>query len=90
MPRRYYSYPERHQWLHVLSTAGASVLALGLLLVVAYLGVACFRGERAGPNPWGSAAPEWRVPSPPPTHNFVEPPAADDPYDYDGREPHHG
>jgi cytochrome c oxidase subunit 1 len=89
MPRRYYSYPEQYQWLHVLSTAGASVLALGLIIVVVYLTVACFRGPRVGANPWGSAAPEWHVPSPPPTHNFIEPPAARDPYGYDGREPTH-
>jgi cytochrome c oxidase subunit 1 len=83
MPRRYYAYPEHYQWLHVLSTAGASVLALGLILVVIYLVVACARGHRVGANPWGSASPEWHVPSPPPTHNFIGPPAARDPYGYE-------
>jgi cytochrome c oxidase subunit 1 len=90
MPRRYYSYPEEYQWLHVLSTAGASVLALGLILVLVYLAVACFKGRPAGANPWGSSAPEWQVPSPPPTHNFIEAPnPLHDPYDYNGREPRH-
>jgi cytochrome c oxidase subunit 1 len=83
MPRRYYSYPEHYQWLHVLSTAGASVLALGLILVVVYLVVAVFRGKRVGPNPWGSASPEWRVPSPPPTHNFESEVDTRGPYDYE-------
>jgi len=31
MPRRYYSYPAQFQWLHVLSTAGASILTGGLV-----------------------------------------------------------
>jgi cytochrome c oxidase subunit 1 len=74
MPRRYYAYPPEYQWLNVLSTAGASVLALGLLVTVAYLAVACVRGPRAGANPWQSRGFEWRVPSPPPEHNFVEAP----------------
>jgi cytochrome c oxidase subunit 1 len=87
MPRRYYAYPERYQWLHVLSTAGASVLALGLILVVVYLTAAFVRGARAPANPWGSAAPEWQIPSPPPTHNFVTPPdPRHDPYEYNGKE----
>jgi cytochrome c oxidase subunit 1 len=91
MPRRYYTYPERFQWLHVLSTAGASVLALGLIITVVYLAVACVRGPRAGANPWGSSCPEWLVPSPPPTHNFLVPPdPAHDPYDYNGKERDHG
>jgi cytochrome c oxidase subunit 1 len=89
MPRRYYTYPEQYQWLHVLSTAGASVLAIGLILVLVYLAVALVRGPKATANPWGSSCPEWHVPSPPPTHNFIEPPNPEhDPYDYDGREHH--
>ena len=74
MPRRYYSYPDRFQWLNVLSTAGASVLALGMILTVGYLAAAIFRGDRTGANPWRSRCFEWRVPSPPPKHNFAEPP----------------
>ena len=89
MPRRYYTYPERYQWLNVLSTAGASVLALGLIIVLLYLAVACFRGPRAPANPWGSAAPEWQIPSPPPVHNFlVAPDPRRGPYDYDVPEQH--
>ena len=87
MPRRYYSYPDRYQWLNVMSTAGASILALGLVLTVAYLAVACVRGRRVGANPWGSMSPEWRVPSPPPKHNYLAPPDPRiGPYDYDGRD----
>src|SRR6185369_471201 len=31
MPRRYFLYPDQYQWLPVASTAGATILALGLL-----------------------------------------------------------
>ena len=83
MPRRYYSYPERFQWLNVMSTAGASILALGLLLTLVYLIVAASRGPRATHNPWGSRTYEWWTQSPPTTHNFDHPPVVKrGPYDY--------
>ena len=37
MPRRYHAYPAEFQVLNVMSTAGASVLALGYLLPAIYL-----------------------------------------------------
>jgi cytochrome c oxidase subunit 1 len=83
MPRRYHNYPEAMQPLHVLSTAGAYVLSLGLLTTLGYLAWAVRRGERVGENPWGSASYEWRTASPPPPHNFEGPPPFErDPYDY--------
>ncbi len=36
MPRRYHAYPEEFQVYHVLSTAGASVLAVGYLIPAVY------------------------------------------------------
>jgi cytochrome c oxidase subunit 1 len=74
MPRRYATYPERYQWLHVLSSAGAGLLALGMTTTLGYLVVAFFRGKRSGDNPWSSLGFEWRTPSPPPAENFDEPP----------------
>ena len=54
-----------------------------MLLTLAYLVVALFRGPRAPANPWDSRSYEWYTPSPPPTHNFArEPVFALDPYDY--------
>jgi cytochrome c oxidase subunit 1 len=83
MPRRYYSYPAQYQWLNVLSTAGASILTAGLLLTVIYLAVALVRGPLASNNPWKGRSYEWTTSSPPPKHNFHEPPQmARGPYDY--------
>jgi cytochrome c oxidase subunit I len=83
MPRRYYSYPAQYQWLNVLSTAGASILTAGLLLTVIYLAVALVRGPIASNNPWKGRSYEWTTSSPPPKHNFHEPPQmARGPYDY--------
>ncbi|HWN70401.1 MAG TPA: cbb3-type cytochrome c oxidase subunit I [Haliangium sp.] len=83
MPRRYYTYPEQYQWLNVLSTGGASILALGLALTVVYLALALWRGPRAEQSPWGSRCYEWLSPTPPPKHNFIEQPAFErGPYEY--------
>ena len=59
MPRRYYIYPERYQALNVASTAGASLLAFGFLIIAIYLIYALVRGQIAGDNPWGSRGYEW-------------------------------
>jgi cytochrome c oxidase subunit 1 len=71
MPRRYHVYgPELQVW-NVLSSAGASILALAYVLPLFYLGWSLFWGRRAGPNPWNATGLEWQTPSPPPTHNFI-------------------
>jgi cytochrome c oxidase subunit 1 len=70
MPRRYFSYPERFWPLNVASTAGASVLAIGLFLVLVYVLISLRWGPIAGPNPWSSRGFEWDTPSPPPPDNY--------------------
>jgi len=83
MPRRYHVYPEEFQVLHVLSTAGASVLAVGYLMPMVYLIWSLRYGAVAGANPWGASGLEWQVSSPPPKHNFEETPVVTtDAYDY--------
>jgi cytochrome c oxidase subunit I len=74
MPRRYHVYLPEFQVWHVLSSAGASILALAYLMPLVYLGWSLFWGRRAGPNPWRATGLEWQTPSPPPPHNFVETP----------------
>jgi cytochrome c oxidase subunit 1 len=86
MPRRYAHYLPQFQPLHVLSTIGSWVLALGLLIMLGYL-VASLRKRRDAPeNPWGGATFEWETSSPPPTHNFEHTPVlTHGPYDYEPR-----
>jgi cytochrome c oxidase subunit 1 len=74
MPRRYAAYPEEMQVLNIFSTAGASILAIGLILPAIYLTYALINGKPAGDNPWLLPGLEWRTTSPPPTENFVTPP----------------
>jgi cytochrome c oxidase subunit 1 len=84
MPRRYHAYAPEFQVLNVMSTAGASILAVGYMLPLIYLIWSLRYGEIAGPNPWGSTGLEWQTTSPPPTHNFAETPVVtEDAYAYD-------
>jgi cytochrome c oxidase subunit 1 len=86
MPRRYYMYPERFQALNVASTAGASLLAVGFIIVLIYLLYALVRGPIAGDNPWDSGGIEWMTTSPPPKENFHVIPIIDrDPHSYQKR-----
>lgn len=86
MPRRYHAYPPEFQVLNVLSTAGASVLAVGLLMPMVYMLWSLKYGEIAGNNPYRATGLEWQTTSPPPTHNFHETPiVTQEPYDYEGQ-----
>jgi cytochrome c oxidase subunit 1 len=83
MPRRYHVYDPSFQVLHVLSTAGASLLGVAYLLPFTYLLYSLRHGAPAGPNPWPATGLEWTVPSPPPKHNFDRiPTVTRPPYDY--------
>ncbi|RMH19983.1 MAG: cytochrome c oxidase subunit I [Acidobacteria bacterium] len=85
MPRRYHVYPPEFQVLHVLSTAGASILAVGYLLPMVYFIWSLKYGDYAGRNPWGAVGLEWQATSPPALHNFEEIPVVDfEPYQYKG------
>jgi len=84
MPRRYQAYSPEFQVLNVLSTAGASILAVGYLLPMAYCLWSLRYGKPAGDNPWNAAGLEWTTASPPLTTNFEETPLVTwDPYNYD-------
>jgi cytochrome c oxidase subunit 1 len=74
MPRRYHTYAPEFQVFHIMSTAGATVLGAGYLILFGYLGWSLRFGKIAGANPWGAKGLEWeRTASPPPTENFLEP-----------------
>jgi cytochrome c oxidase subunit 1 len=86
MPRRYHSYPPEFQVLNVLSSAGASVLAVGLLMPMFYMLWSLKYGAIAGNNPYRATGLEWQTTSPPPTHNFHEIPiVTQEAYDYESQ-----
>lgn len=74
MPRRYAAYAEELQVLNILSTAGASILGIGLVLPVIYFAHSLVLGKKASGNPWMLPGLEWRTASPPPTENFEKTP----------------
>lgn len=87
MPRRYHEYPSEFQVFNVLSSAGASILAVGYVLPLTYLLLSLKYGAIAGPNPWGATGLEWTIPSPPTVHNFDETPVVtEEPYEYEIQE----
>ncbi|MDN4051647.1 cytochrome c oxidase subunit I [Massilia sp. YIM B02763] len=83
MPRRYHSYPEEFQLLHVLSSAGAVLLAIGYLMPLGYLAWSLRFGKLAVADPWQATGLEWQTDSPPPVHNFSrQPEVTRGPYAY--------
>jgi cytochrome c oxidase subunit 1 len=87
MPRRYHAYPPEFQVYHVMSSAGAGVLAAAYLLPLFYFAWSLFYGKRAGRNPWVASGLEWQTESPPPKHNFNVPPiVVTGPYEYHPKE----
>jgi cytochrome c oxidase subunit 1 len=72
MPRRIYTYgPELGVTrLNEISTAGAFLIGLSVLLFIVNLFWTRKRGEPAGNDPWQGATLEWAIPSPPPVYNF--------------------
>ncbi len=85
MPRRYAAYPPEFQYLHILSTAGATILGVGYIMPLIYLFWSWRYGPAAPPNPWRATGLEWQTDSPPPKHNFeVTPIVTHKAYDYEG------
>jgi cytochrome c oxidase subunit 1/cytochrome c oxidase subunit I+III len=73
MPRRIYTYPGGMGWdtLNLITTIGAFVLAIGVLLLLINVMISLRRGRIAGNNPWGAPTLEWSISSPPPAYNFA-------------------
>jgi cytochrome c oxidase subunit I len=72
MPRRVFTYPPLPGWaaMNMISTIGAFILALSVLVLLVNVMVSLRRGEIAGDNPWGAWTLEWATSSPPPPENF--------------------
>jgi cytochrome c oxidase subunit I len=73
MPRRVYTYPSGLGWdtANLLSTIGAFIFALGVLLFVGNVVWSRRNGTLAGSNPWDAPTLEWSTDSPPPPYNFL-------------------
>jgi cytochrome c oxidase subunit 1/cytochrome c oxidase subunit I+III len=73
MPRRVYTYPEDLGvgGLNLLTSAGAFLFAIGVLVYLLALLRGLRKGAAAGPNPWDAPTLEWATPSPPPPYNFA-------------------
>jgi cytochrome c oxidase subunit I len=74
MPRRVYTYPDVPGWaaLNMVSTVGAVVMGISVLVFVANVLWSLRRGALAGDNPWDGWTLEWATSSPPPPQNFDE------------------
>jgi cytochrome c oxidase subunit I len=72
MPRRIYEYNSNAGWgiMNLISSVGAYMLALSVLLTIVNLVRSSKKGTIAGPDPWKANTLEWFTPSPPPENNF--------------------
>jgi len=72
MPRRVFTYPDLPGWAvcNMISTIGAFVMGLGILVFLYNVITSLLYGEPAGDNPWNAWTLEWATTSPPPEENF--------------------
>jgi cytochrome c oxidase subunit I+III len=79
MPRRVYTYRSGLGWdlTNLISTIGAYVIALGVLVFVVNVLLALLSKRQASPNPWDGPDLEWATTSPPASYNFPDPPIID-------------
>jgi cytochrome c oxidase subunit 1 len=72
MPRRIETYNAGMGWnfLNELSSIGAYITAIGVLVNAWNIFTSWRHGEIAGDNPWDGQTLEWACSSPPPDHNF--------------------
>ncbi len=80
MPRRYADYPNAFAGWNMVSSIGAFIAGVGLLVFIACMAEAFMRKRLAGDNPWGVGATtlEWTVSSPPPFHTYNDLPRIQD------------
>jgi heme/copper-type cytochrome/quinol oxidase subunit 1 len=73
MPRRVYTYAPEMGWttLNLITSIGAFVFAIGVLLLFVNIARSWSKGKIASANPWDAPTLEWSVSSPPPPYNFA-------------------
>jgi cytochrome c oxidase subunit 1 len=75
MPRRIADYQGGlgWEWWNLISTIGAFIIALSILVFIVNFFKTLFTAPRAaGDDPWEGNSLEWMTSSPPPEHNFDE------------------
>jgi len=82
MPRRYHDYLPQYETGNFFAGIGGVLLSAGIIFMFINLYSRFRKKEVAVSDPWGGTTLEWSVPSPPPVHNFVEPPQIK-PFPYD-------
>jgi len=72
MPRRVYTYPDLPGWgaLNLMSSLGAAILGVSVLIFLWNLLYSVRSGEVAAANPWDAWSLEWLTASPASYHNF--------------------
>jgi cytochrome c oxidase subunit 1 len=72
MPRRYIDYPDAFVLWNYISSIGAFIGGISMLVFFVCVIEAFMKKREAGANPWGVGATtlEWTLPSPPPFHQF--------------------
>jgi cytochrome c oxidase subunit I len=72
MPRRIYDYSAELDVTayNLISTIGAFILGVGVLVSLINALMSLKRGKKAGNDPWQANTLEWFTPSPPPANNF--------------------
>jgi heme/copper-type cytochrome/quinol oxidase subunit 1 len=77
MPRRVFTYAASTGWgpLNLISTVGAVILAVAMLIFFVNLARSLRSGAIAGDDPWDAFTLEWSTTSPPPPENFTSIPA---------------
>jgi cytochrome c oxidase subunit I len=72
MPRRIYDYSDQLDVTvyNLVSTIGAFILGVGVIVTVVNVLVSLKGGKRAGNDPWKGNTLEWFTQSPPPPNNF--------------------
>jgi cytochrome c oxidase subunit 1 len=72
MPRRIVDYPEAFAGWNMVSSVGALLSTIGLVVFLIAIIHAFAAKRKAADNPWGAGATtlEWTLPSPPPFHTF--------------------
>ena len=72
MPRRIYTYAEGRGWegFNLVSSVGAAVQGIAILIFAINIIVSLRRGRVAGNDPWDAWSLEWATTSPPAEYNF--------------------